>query len=46
MSIDEIFDDEMMNDMIMNPDLYGLDDDLDVKPKDVDDEDYEEDEED
>ena len=36
----------MMNDMIMNPDLYGLDDDLDAKAKDVDDEDYEEDEED
>jgi hypothetical protein len=35
-----------MNDMIMNPDLYDLDDDLDVKAKDVDEEDYEEDEED
>ena len=36
--------DEMMNDMIMNPDLYGLDDDLNEKQKNVGDEDYEEDE--
>lgn len=28
MSTDEIFDDEFMNDMMMNPDLYRMDDGL------------------
>ena len=32
-----LFDDDFMNDMIMNPDLYGMEDE--DKTKDVDDED-------
>ena len=26
-----MFDDEFMNDMILNPDLYGLEDDYEIK---------------
>ena len=37
-----IFDDEFMNDMLLNPDLYGMEDD---RSRNEDDEECEEDEE-
>lgn len=46
MSIDKLFDDEMMNDMLMNPDLYGIDDEPVNKTNEIVENDYEEDEED
>lgn len=44
MSIDKLFDDEMMNDMLMNPDLYGIDDEPVNKTNEIVENDYEEDE--
>ena len=44
MSIDKLFDDEMMNDMLMNPDLYGIDDEPVKKTNEIVENDYEEDE--
>lgn len=42
-----MFDDEFMNDMLLNPDLYGMEDDLcETYKSDEDDDEFDEDEQD
>ena len=39
-----MFDDDYMNDMLLNPDLYGLEDDEELQEQEEDMDDYEDDE--